>query len=161
MPTKIGEINTCATSGCGWLCCQFQQGNYIVLHPNELEAAKAKGLSVDHLEITDRDYNGGQKAVCKAKNTGNCDGGLKPLDCISYPFFPVVEAEGIEVSGFIKGKKCPLQEQHLARHAQTIKGMWAAVIKQNPEVAEWLKKVELVGYTEPKDKPDLRRPKVA
>lgn len=146
-PTE-GKITTCATSGCSWLCCQFQQGNFIVLHPGELETAKANGQSTAHLQITDPDYNGGQKAVCTAKDTANCDNGLKPLDCKSYPFFPTVSDGADEIGFLIKGKKCPLQVEHLAPHMATVKSDWDAIIAKSPEIAAWLRKVELVGYTE-------------
>jgi hypothetical protein len=143
-----GEIMSCATAGCGWRCCEFQQGNYIVLYPGELEAARAAGESTAHLEITEADYHGGKKAVCKARDTAHCDGGLKPLDCVSYPFFPAPPGRGV-VDLLIKGRKCPLLPQHLQRHAATIRAAWNALAAGNPRILDWLNKVRLVGYTAP------------
>src|SRR4029077_14157476 len=94
MDSTDGRLSSCATSGCGWRCCEFQQGNYIVLYPGELEEARAGGQSTAHLEITQADYHGGKKAVCKARDTAHCDGGFKPLDCVSYPFFPAPAGDG-------------------------------------------------------------------
>jgi Fe-S-cluster containining protein len=149
MPDEKGRINSCSTSGCGYSCCQFQQGNYIVLYPGELEAAAASGQSVAHLNIIDADYHGGQKAICQASNTASCDNGFKPLDCVSYPFFPDVDPQTEKMSGFIKGKKCPLQTQHLMTHWLFVLNEWNKVINRYPGVARWLGKVDLVGYTEP------------
>jgi DNA-binding XRE family transcriptional regulator len=80
MNSAEGQITSCATAGCGWRCCEFQQGNYIVLYPGELEAAKSGSQPTAHLRIIDADYHGGKKSVCTAKCTASCDGGLKPLD---------------------------------------------------------------------------------
>jgi hypothetical protein len=148
MGNQQGQITTCATAGCGWRCCQFQQGNYIVLYPGELAAARAAGQPTAHLEITDPDYHGGQKAVCKARDTAICDGGFKPLDCVSYPFFPAPPGSG-PVELLIKGRKCPLLAQHLRHHTAIIRAAWNAVIARNPSIRGWLNKVRLIGYTEP------------
>jgi hypothetical protein len=84
MKNSDGIIPTCSTSGC-WhqlgatRCCDFRQGNFMVLHPGELEAAQAAGQSIAHLKITDADYHGGQKAVCTAKCTATCDNGFTDL----------------------------------------------------------------------------------
>jgi hypothetical protein len=145
---RQGHINSCTASGCGWRCCQFQQGNYIVLYPGELATAHAAGQSTAHLEITDADYHGGQKAVCRARDTATCDGGFKPLDCVSYPFFPAPVGNGL-VDLLIKGRKCPLMAEHLQHHAATIRALWNAALARNPKILGWLNKVRLVGYTEP------------
>jgi hypothetical protein len=148
MDREEGQIGSCATTGCGWRCCEFQQGNYIALYPGELEAAKAAGQSTAHLKIIDADYHGGKKAVCQARCTATCDNGFKPLDCVSYPFFPAPPEAG-EVDLMIKGKKCPLQAEHLHEHAALVRELWNETAEGNPEIIVWLSKVELVGYTEP------------
>jgi hypothetical protein len=148
MDNQQGQIMSCATAGCGWRCCEFQQGNYIVLYPGELEEAQAAGQSTAHLAITDADYHGGKKAICKARDTASCDGGFKPLDCVSYPFFPAPPGTG-PVDLLIKGRKCPLLPQHLQRHAARIRETWNALAARNPKILYWLNKVKLVGYTEP------------
>lgn len=148
MSRDEGQIGSCATAGCGWRCCEFQQGNYIVLYPGELEQAQAAGQSTGHLKIIDADYHGGKKAICQAKCTATCDGGFKPLDCASYPFFPAPPGAN-EVDLLIKGKKCPLQVEHLSAHAALVRELWNEAASWNPEITAWLNKVELVGYTEP------------
>jgi hypothetical protein len=148
MDKTDGRLASCATSGCGWRCCKFQQGNYIVLYPGELEAACAAGQSTAHLKITDENYHGGKKAVCNARDTAHCDGGLKPLDCVSYPFFPAPPGPD-DVDLLIKGKKCPLQVQHLQSHAALVRHAWNELAVEDLRIAEWLNKVELIGYTEP------------
>lgn len=148
-----GIIAGCSTSRC-WeklgksRCCDFQQGNYIVLYPGELEEAQAAGQSVAHLSITDADYHGGKKAVCIAQCTATCDNGFKPLDCKSYPYFPAPPVID-EVDFVMKGSKCPLQERHLAQHRYDVQMEWENLIEKKPEVGDWLNKVELVGYDKP------------
>jgi len=156
---KDGTISSCAGAGCGHICCEFQQGNYIVLYPGELEEAKSAGQSTAHLKIIDADYNGGQKAICRAKDTASCDGGFKPLDCKSYPFFPAEPVAG-EVDLLVKGKKCPLQAQHLGAHADFVREAWQEVMRRNPQAERWLKRVKLVGYTDPMPV-GIQSPKVA
>lgn len=156
MDNSEGRLNSCATSGCGWRCCEFQQGNYIVLYPGELEDAQAAGQSITHLEITDADYHGGKKAVCKARDTASCDGGFKPLDCVSYPFFPAPPGDG-EVDLMIKGEKCPLLALHLQRHAAFVREAWNAIAARRPAILAWLNKIRLVGYTEPPQRTAAQR----
>jgi len=97
-------------------CCQFDEGNYIVTYPGELDAAEESGKSIQHLDIVGS-YHGGYKVVCRAKDTSICDGGYKPLDCKSYPFFPTVSEAG-----------------------------WRKLAEQHPLIVDWLEKVRLVGY---------------
>ena len=149
MKNGDGKISACAASGCGWRCCQFQQGNFIALYPGEIEQAEAAGQPTAHLKIIDKDYHGGKKAVCTARDTATCDGGFKPLDCASYPFFPA-QPKGRAIGDLlIKGKKCPLQTEHLAAQAAMVRAAWGEVVARNPAARAWLDKVELVGYSEP------------
>ena len=148
-----GIIPSCGSSGCSeklgaHRCCDFQQGNYIVLYPGELDRARASGQSTAHLKIIDADYHGGQKVVCAARDTATCDNGFKPLDCKAYPFFPAPPGQG-EVDLLVKGKKCPLQAEHLNGHAAGVREAWNELMAQNPKVRAWLNKVKLVGYTDP------------
>lgn len=145
MTAQNGKITTCENSGCGWKCCQFQQGNYIVTYPGELEKAAAEGIKIDHLKIIDADYKGGAKVVCVAQNTADCDGGLKPFDCKAYPFFPADDAGEL----FIKGEKCPLQIAHLGAHAQSVRDTWHEILAHNPAAQGWPERIEMVGYTAP------------
>jgi hypothetical protein len=148
MDNNEGRLTSCANSGCGWRCCQFQQGNYIVLYPGEIEEAWRGGQSTAHLTITDDDYHGGKKAMCKARDTATCDGGFKPLDCVSYPFFPAPPGSG-PIDLMIKGEKCPLMLRHLQRHTAFVRELWNALAARRPEILGWLNKVKLVGYTDP------------
>lgn len=147
-----GRIPYCPHNGCGYCCCQFNHGNYIVLYPGELEAARAAGLSLAHLDIFDLDYHGGARATCHASDPSCCDGGYKPLDCASYPFFPVVEEDG--GLGLLRGAKCPLQTEMIPEHQAWVRQVWAELLADEPVVGEWLRKVALVGY-EPVPRADL------
>src|SRR5262249_36867287 len=112
--------------------------------PGELEEAQQHGESVAHLRITQDDDHGGKRAVCTACDTASCDGGYKPLDCRSYPFFPVIE-DG-RVGAVIKGRKCPLLVQHLIDHARWVEFAWNRVLARSPKVRRWLAAVKLHGY---------------
>jgi hypothetical protein len=138
-----GKVSACPHQGCAFKCCQFQQGNFIVLYPGELEAAIASNLSVAHLQITG-EYNGGYKTVCVAKQTATCDGGYKPLDCKSYPYFPVVKDHEITVG--LKGEKCPLTPDLMPGHERFVEYEWQRIARNTPNLITWLEKVELVGY---------------
>jgi Fe-S-cluster containining protein len=140
-----GQIALCATSGCGYRCCEFQQGNYIVLYPGELEEAVAKGPSTAHLRVIATE-SGGYRAVCTARDTATCDAGYKPLDCQSYPFFPVLHADRDEVDVMIKGRKCPLQVAEIREHKAWVGAVWNEAVSARPEIAQWLRQVRLVGY---------------
>lgn len=145
MDQLLGVIDACATSGCGYVCCQFTEGNYIALYPGEFEEAEAAGLSTTHLSVTPL-RQGGFTAVCQAKNRGNCDGGYKPLDCQSYPFFPSINQGGEVVLG-LKGKKCPLKEQSLKAHSGAILRRWSKLLRARPAISSWIREIRLIGYT--------------
>jgi hypothetical protein len=142
-PASDGKISLCPHQGCGFTCCEFQQGNYIVLYPGEREAAIAGGLSVGHLDIT-APYHGGFKAICTARETATCDNGYKPLDCKSYPYFPLIQGGTIRAG--LKGKKCPLTPTLIPGHAAFVERAWSNLAIDSPGVTSWLSKVELVGY---------------
>lgn len=140
-----GVISKCPCNGCNYTCCDFNQNNFIVMYPHEYEEAKQNGFNLGHLEITDENYFGGKKAICHARERQTCDNGYKPLDCKSYPLFPVTGEEELEI-GFIKGKKCPLLVEDLGEHARYVKQKWQALMQLQPLVGFWLSNVNLVGY---------------
>jgi hypothetical protein len=140
-----GLLSQCPHNGCAFRCCEFQQGNYIVLYPGELQAAAARGASLSHLHVFDDDDHGGARATCRAASTATCDDGYKPLDCASYPLFPSVSADGV-LEGLLKGQKCPLDSAALDIHAEWTLGRWEALAAASPAVAAWLAEVTLVGY---------------
>lgn len=149
MPVKsiedaAGAIGGCASAGCGYTCCEFAQGNYIVLPPGEVEEAQSRGERLDHLELTPLAF-GGWRAVCHARETATCDHGYKPLDCCSYPFFPVINANDT-LAADLKGAKCPLAAHALTSHRRWVERAWNRLLATSPRVREWLRRVRLVGY---------------
>jgi hypothetical protein len=145
-----GVIKTCASSGCTEQlglrrCCDFHGGNFIAMLPNELRNAERQGLSTAHLKIIEADYHGGQRVVCTAKNTATCDGGLKPTDCHWYPVFPSFDEKGIP-SRYIRGAKCPLSQKGFETHLLKVEADVLRLIRQNPEIAYFLPRVQMVGY---------------
>ncbi|HYC27811.1 MAG TPA: hypothetical protein VEB42_03330 [Chitinophagaceae bacterium] len=155
-----GKISQCPHNGCNYTCCTFNQSNYIVMYPGEFEEARQRGESLSHLVITDENYHGGKKAVCKAVHGQTCDNGYKPLDCQSYPLFPALENEDLS---FIRGIKCPLINSDLIGHSLFVKNKWQVLMDVNNDVKIWLSKVTLVGYEKLKLKSQEERtePEVA
>ncbi|CAM1342411.1 hypothetical protein [Tenacibaculum amylolyticum] len=137
-----GVIKSCSTANCSYKCCDFNQGNYIVLFPNELAYAKKNKFSIAHLRIIEKIDDHSFKVICNAKNRVNCDNGYKPTDCKIYPIFPVVNDKYI-----LKGEKCPLTTSHIEKHIENSKKH----IKNLPyiqfkELNKWLQHIKLVGY---------------
>lgn len=149
-PTDASLLTGCATSGCGWKCCQFMQGNYIVMYPGELEAAREAGESTAHLNLLATDKFGGLRATCNAADTANCDGGYKPIDCSTYPLFPQLDIETSDdpdtLRTWLKGSKCPLGPADVQAHLLQMSRAWRTLIASDPRIAPWLKAVRLVGY---------------
>lgn len=149
---QLGVIDACQHAGCGHTCCEFAEGNYIVFYPGEVQAAIDSGQSLDHLEIAPLAI-GGHRAICRAASKANCDGGYKPLDCASYPFFPTVD-EGGEIAANLKGGKCPLRTSSLARHRKWVAVTWSKLRDLSPVVAQWIASIRLVGYRRLDGKPN-------
>ena len=156
MSAHNGEIQHCPHQGCSFACCDFAADNFIVLYPGEIEEARSSRKSVDHLACT-TDARGGYRAICQAKDTATCDGGYKPLDCASYPFFPTVDDATGQLQTGLKGEKCPLQERHLVDHRHWVLQSWQGLINTIPGLREWIRATKLIGYirwskkTPPKD----------
>jgi hypothetical protein len=117
---------------------------HILLHPGELEEAVARGQSVAHLEVIDLNYHGGVRVKCRAKDTATCDNGYKPMDCVSYPFFPDLAPTSDAKNGgpevtLSKGSGCPIQGHQIPGHAQYVREKWQKIIQRKPEVAAWLR----------------------
>ncbi|HTU72726.1 MAG TPA: hypothetical protein VMG38_04335 [Trebonia sp.] len=147
------------------------QGNYIVLYPGEVDAARGRNESLDHLNIFDDDYHGGSRATCRASDTARCDGGYKPLDCATYPFFPVMSDHrdaatpepGVDPASaarphpveWLVGRKCPLNPAYLGAHRERMQAIWQDLLRADARVGPWLRLVRLVGYQrhQPRDEP--------
>lgn len=88
---------------CGYACCKFSGGNWIMLLPGEYELAGKAKLKTDHLV-----FQGGLQAVC-AKPCKSGD--FKPMDCSWYPLFPANET----ATKFLVAdhRKCPIPNKHL------------------------------------------------
>lgn len=136
-----GKITDCSNAGCGFFCCEFQQGNYIVTFPNELEQTTQ---NTDHLKVIDDNYHGGKKVVCTAKDRVNCDNGYKPIDCKMYPLY--IKGDGM----YIKGSKCPMSNLIVKKH-KPLCDQWLQEYKDknpNVDVDAFVSKVEMTGYEE-------------
>ena len=137
-----GEIEACPKNGCNFHCCDFNQNNFIVLLPNELDYINNKQISHKHLEIIEANSDSSHKAICRAKERKNCDGGYKPIDCQVYPLFP---SENDEF--YLKGTKCPLGKMDLKEHIVNTEKILSEIKFCDVKVfEEWLAKVELTGY---------------
>jgi hypothetical protein len=145
-PSKRGRIARCPHAGCAYRCCDFQQGNYIAAYPGELEQARARGFSTEHLKVLDNDDHGGHRVKCVARDTATCDAGYKPLDCASYPFFPTAIDDEGRVAGCIKGEKCPLALDDVRNHVGWAVEEWGRLVRSEPAVGRWVGSVKMLGY---------------
>lgn len=143
---QAGLIPLCPHAGCAYRCCDFQQGNYIATYPGELERAQAGGASIKHLKVLSKDEHGGERVKCTARDTETCDGGYKPLDCASYPFFPASLDDKGRVTALIKGKKCPLVAADVRSHMEWVTEEWERLVRAQPVVGDWLEGVTMVDY---------------
>ena len=141
-----GTISLCPYNKCQFCCVDFSAGNYIVLYPGELNRAEAAGYSTKHLRIIDRNYYGGARAVCEAKEPQTCDHGYKPLDCASYPLFPHVLNDDCSVTGLLRSTKCPLLLADIKDHVLWVIEAWNKIVTANPAILEWLRRIRLIGY---------------
>lgn len=98
---------------CGFACCQFGVlGNWIYALPGEIEEAKSKGLSFDHLTVEEM-ADGGARVNC---NRPCVEGEFKSIDCAIYPIF-IANDDGTQ---FIVAdhRKCPIPNNEILEHAK-------------------------------------------
>jgi hypothetical protein len=143
MTPPPGSIPLCPHKGCAFKCCDFKQMVHILLYPGEIEDARAQGRSLAHLEILEQDYHGGVRVRCRAGNTATCDGGYKPLDCVSYPFFPELHdapdgGDEKPILKLSKGGACPIAGHEIPFHERYVKSVWKKLLEERPAVAAWL-----------------------
>lgn len=136
MNTK-GLIDDCRMSGCGWKCCTFGSNGHIVLLPGELEQT----LNSSHLKIIDRNYFGGCKARCVAKDCKTCDNGYKPIMCRVYPLWVKSVSKGI----VFKSNKCPLTSNQLQDHSKYVLNIFERY-NEDVKVDEFLSKAWIDNY---------------
>ena len=88
---------------CGYACCKFSVGNWIMLLPGEYEMAIQQSLKQEHLHFENKTH-----VVCQTP----CQvGDLKPIDCSWYPLFPANES----ATQFLVAdhRKCPIPNHEL------------------------------------------------
>jgi hypothetical protein len=147
-----GKLALCPYSGCKYRCCDSKQVGYIYMYPGEVEEARQRGESVEHLEVIDPDFHGGRKVKCRANETKTCDHGYKPLDCSSYPFFPRPHSgatDSLTSISLSKGSACPLMSEDLVGHAKFVSDAWLALMRRTPQTADWLEGVWRAQHTDP------------
>jgi hypothetical protein len=144
VPEAVGAISLCPHKGCAFKCCDFQRTGAILLYPGEIEAALAESKSVTHLEILDPNYHGGMRVKCRALDTGSCDQGYKPLDCASYPLFPVLLPEcdaALDLSLIVKDSICPIHSSEISYHGRFVIETWRRLVSRNAAVKSWLRSI--------------------
>lgn len=118
------------------------------MYPGEIDEAREQGHSLAHLEILDANYHGGLRVKCRAKDTATCDNGYKPLDCVSYPFFPGLSLESGNGNGgpaitLSKGSGCPILGHEIPKHQRFVREIWKKLMQRRPEVTDWLRWFDL------------------
>ena len=118
------------------------------MYPGEWEKAECRGEMLAHLRVMACDPLGGRLAYC--------DGGVidqskcspsrnyKPLDCISYPFFPALSGGILHL--LVDDSRCPLPSVALRQHHNYVLLRWSAVLQLDARIAEWLLQLSLDGY---------------
>ncbi len=149
-----GTIPLCPHKGCGFKCCDFQQTNSIFMYPGEIEQARAQGKSMAHLQVLDSDYHGGVRVRCWAKDTGTCDGGYKPLDCASYPFFPAPARaanghNGGDLVMLTKDPECPIRSFEIPLHQRFVRGLWQRLFERDASALAWARAIPPEDRYEP------------
>ena len=89
---------------CGYACCKFTAGNWIMLLPDEYQQAEQHRLKSTHLSV---DSNNTQATCHKPCQKGD----FKPLDCSWYPLFPANPT----ATKFLVAdhRKCPIPNHEL------------------------------------------------
>ncbi|MDD4352144.1 MAG: hypothetical protein PHU71_04145 [Candidatus Gracilibacteria bacterium] len=141
---------------CHYRCCDqstttsydFCQENAILLYPGEWE--KEVKERKKHILISDDDNHTGKLGYCDKENfdQSQCNPlqNFKPLDCHSYPFFPVIADGKLKLA--IDSKRCPLSKdiQQLREHYRFILNEWMRVVGNNEKVKTWIGNISLDGY---------------
>lgn len=107
---------------CGYACCKFSAGNWIMLLPGEYELAIQQGLKHNHLGFKDNSHT-----VCHSP----CQiGDLKPIDCSWYPLFPA----NLDATKFLVAdhRKCPIPNRELVDKMLSIHASALAWEQQYP-----------------------------
>lgn len=139
---QFGIIAQCPYEDCAFRCCNFELMSFIALYPGELDKAVEQGHLIEHLEVIDSDFYGGAKAICHARDTTICDGSYKPLDCASYPVFPLVDrVDEQELTHAFKGDDCPLENHMVEYHARRVLAIWSVLANADPKIMAWLVQV--------------------
>jgi hypothetical protein len=150
-----GLIDDClkASAECEFRCCHqirptkrsgFEKENLLLIHPGELQGST---LPRDHIETISEGQYGETYGYCKKEcfDQSKCNHLLnfKPLDCRSYPFFPVFCDEHLELA--IDANRCPLARDmyRLKDHYQWVLDEWTALISRDNRVVEWIKSLQM------------------
>lgn len=124
---------------CGYACCKFTAGNWIMLLPDEYQQAVQQALKTTHLSL-DPEHT---QAVCHKP----CQAGdLKPMDCSWYPLFPANQT----ATKFLVAdhRKCPIPNHELITKMLAVHKSALAWEQQHPGSLEQIARLSrgFVGY---------------
>lgn len=135
-----GVLSSCAKRQglCGYACCKFSVGNWIMLLPGEYELSEQQSLKRDHLSFENE-----HRAVC---HTPCAKGDLKPIDCSWYPLFPA----NLDATKFLVAdhRKCPIPNHELIGKMLSVHAAALAWEQQHPGCLEQAVALsrDFVGY---------------
>jgi hypothetical protein len=136
-----GVLSSCVKRQgiCGYACCKFTAGNWIMLLPDEYQQATQRGLKLEHLSF-DATHT---QAICHKP----CQkGDLKPMDCSWYPLFPANPS----ATQFLVAdhRKCPIPNHELIDKMLSVHKAALAWEQQQPGSLEKVARLSrgFVGY---------------
>ncbi|MBU0978389.1 hypothetical protein KKF92_01015 [Patescibacteria group bacterium] len=153
-----GAIIACRSYAynCDYHCCKQQLPLYeespnpcnsLLLYPGEWESQNNERKQ--HIRLI-ANHLSGKLGFCDPSRIDqsqcNAQANFKPLDCKSYPFFPVFIGGELTL---LKDTRCPLSIENadnLDRHYKTVLNIWAKLVETNQQVEFWIISLSLPDY---------------
>lgn len=132
-PGRDCGIDICGNSACCYPHYYLNRPSYIFYLPDELEFLRSRlGTNCLAREVVP----GSGRYHCYGRQ--KCTYELRPIDCRSFPYWPVVGEE--DLLGFIDLRKprCPIKRLPY-RFLEEMHDSWSRLLTGNPSLIEWFK----------------------
>ena len=154
MKEYLGKLQGCEqfNTFCNYACCNqgCDSSFSIFMYPNEYENTL---LPKDHIQVIKEEKNGIKIGKCKysIEERKMCTGikRFKPLDCFSYPFFPVIKDYRLFL--LVDKVRCPLPHYYnLNDHYCKVYNIWRDLIK-NKQIYDSICQIYIDYFSEYKN----------